>query len=253
MVEKRIYPNNFLKEVIFRIDFHPISELMGEKGTPETIQEFITKSFPQLETHEQNNVTFVPDNQEIFKEASIDKNKIWEYKQNDEKKLELTPSSLVLVYNGEYYSSHKEILNDMSLILDGLKACSVKSTSALGLRYINEIIPKEKKDWNKWIDPNLHNFNAVLQEDGLIRSISKIEYKIDDYFLSFQFGQFNLNYPSTTIKDDFVLDYDCYTHSVDDINNLEDNFKNMNKIIRDFFEKSICEDLRKEMGVKDGK
>ena len=37
-----------------------------------------------------------------------------------------------------------------------------------------------------------------------------------------QYGQFNINYPSTVIRDDFVLDYSCSYNYVESINNIID-------------------------------
>ena len=53
-----------------------------------------------------------------------------------------------------------------------------------------------------------------------MRALTQSEYQIRGYNLDFTYGQFNLNYPNTEIKNDFVLDYDCYTSSLTDSDDL---------------------------------
>ena len=61
--------------------------------------------------------------------------------------------------------------------------------------------------------------------------------------MDFTYGQFNLNYPNIEIKNDFVLDYDCYTSSLTDSDDLIKIFEEMN-IIKLLFNDGIGKELR---------
>lgn len=78
--------------------------------------------------------------------------------------------------------------------------------------------------------------------------MSKIEYSEEDFYFIFQFGQFNANYPSTVIKNNFILDYDCQLRTAENINDLRDNLKKMSSFIYKFFEDSIDDYLRDKLG-----
>ncbi|MEN4007279.1 MAG: TIGR04255 family protein [Methanobacteriaceae archaeon] len=76
-----------------------------------------------------------------------------------------------------------------------------------------------------------------------------IEVREDDYLLRFQFGLYNTEYPSPIARKEFVLDYDCYIEGEIDILELFKRSDECNKIIYSWFERSIQDELRKEMGM----
>ena len=80
-----------------------------------------------------------------------------------------------------------------------------------------------------------------------MRALTQSEYQIRGYNLDFTYGQFNLNYPNTEIKNDFVLDYDCYTSSLTDIDDLIKIFEEMHDVIKLLFNDSIKNKLLKDL------
>ena len=108
------------------------------------------------------------------------------------------------------------------------------------------ITPKSKiENWDKWINPKLHNFKFEPQNSKIIRSMNRADYRIDEYNLIFQYGQFNLNYPSTVVKDDFVLDYECSYNNIESIKDVKEHMLSMDEIIYKFFNESSGELLDK--------
>ena len=80
-----------------------------------------------------------------------------------------------------------------------------------------------------------------------MRALTQSEYQIRGYNLDFTYGQFNLNYPNIEIKNDFVLDYDCYTSSLTDSRDLIKIFEEMHDIIKLLFKESIGKELFKDL------
>lgn len=231
---------NFLREIIVRLEFHSVPKLLGENGDDSNFENIIKSEFPNINTHEQNFAEFDLNDEATIKNQG--KNKIWVYEKENIKKLHLEHSSVTLSYNGELFNNPNGLFNDIDLIINALKELSVENITLIALRYINEITPKSKiENWDKWINPELHNFKFEPQNSKIIRSMNRADYRIDEYNLIFQYGQFNLNYPSTVVKDDFVLDYECSYNNIESINDVKDHVLNMDKIIHKFYNESVGE------------
>lgn len=76
-------------------------------------------------------------------------------------------------------------------------------------------------------------------KSDIVRALTRTEYNFEDYNLILQYGQFNLNYPSRIIKDDFILDYEAVSNNWESLSELEYTFNDLNKIIGDFYEKHL--------------
>ena len=150
----------------------------------------------------------------------------------------LNNSSIVLSYNGKFFNNTDDLFND-------LKEISVEKISSIKLRYVNQITPNSKiDDWENWINPKLYNLMFQPEDSRIIRSLNRTEYKIDDFKVIFQYGQFNLNYPSIMIKDDFILDYECLNNYSESINDVKDIVVKMDEIIHNFYSESIGSKLK---------
>ena len=86
------------------------------------------------------------------------------------------------------------------------------------------------------------------ENEEFIQVLNRLSIKKDDYILNFQYGLFNAAYPNPNFDKDFILDFDCTTKKVKEIDEVVDALKEMNKYIQSKFEESITDALRKEMG-----
>ena len=229
IMDKLNFKKNYIQEVLFRVDFRIIPELI-EIGVPDKFVDIIKDDFM------------------VFDE-NISEPNLWAYfDENYKKRIELTASSIVLSYDGDYYDTHFDILNDIGKIISILESYGVNTVNRMGLRYVNEIKPdKTIDDWNNWINPKLHNFNAIDSNLMLMRSLTQSQYRVGEYILNFTYGQFNSNYPNTDIGNDFILDYDVYTSSLTEISFIEEKFDELHSIIISLFRESIGEDLFKDL------
>lgn len=170
----------------------------------------------------------------------------WIFLNDLGKQVALNGKELILSYNGKLYASFEEFLKDVELILTALKQYNLPQIKSIGLRYINQIKLEDDKNWGKYINSNLH-FDNEFNKNELIQSINKTDLKIQDYDLTFQFGQFNPEFPNVSSKKDFILDYDCRLINNESFEKIIINLNKMHEIISNRFEQDITEDLRKKM------
>lgn len=141
-------------------------------------------------------------------------------------------------------------LNDIILLVNALKEYSPKDLSFLGLRYINQIDGKSLAELKDCINPKYFNDYVMNLDDGedFIQVLNKLSIKKENYILNFQYGLFNAAFPNPNFDKDFILDLDCTTKKVKEIDDVVDELKKMNEFIQSKFEDSITDILRKEMG-----
>lgn len=229
------YEKNYLTEVSMKINFNRNPRIL-EDDSIKVFKEIFSKEFTSM-AFEKN----------IFKNGEF-YNDLWIFQKHD-KEINLTDSSLELLYDINAEKNFKEILNDVELIMEALNESNIEEANYIGLRYINEITPLEKvEDWNEWINPNLVNLNFKTEKSKLIRGMSRYEYRIDDFFVNIQFGQYNLNYPNDHIRNNFILDYESYV-CYEDTRYLKKNIVKMHNIICEFFEESIEYKLKEDLKI----
>ncbi|MBQ2962731.1 TIGR04255 family protein [Methanobrevibacter sp.] len=251
-MSKTKYPKNFLNEVIFKIEFPPILELYNtKKESAAKFQEIIFKEFGDAKFNTNKHINVKLDNEGIPIGSDSEENLIWSFFNKDDKRVELSATSLALIYKGSYYTTFEDFSEDVDLILKGLKSYPITQIKYIGLRYINQIDIRNYENLDDYINPNLHLINKEFDEKLLIQSLSRVELSIEDYILAFQFGHFNPEYPNISSNKDFILDYDCYLKGNESFENIKSDLLEMNEIIYNQFEKSLEQELRKIMGNSD--
>ena len=248
------YSKNNLNQVIFQIRFYPLLKLYSDN--PEVASDFqqgIIHEFPELNIKHSQKVSIKFDSTGGPIEGGLNNSRlIWNFRNENGKFINLSGDELSLTYPGNVYTSFEPFLNDIKLAINGLKQYKLPKIKSIGLRYINQIDIGREYKLDDYIDSKLHLLSFDSENEKVIQSISRIEYNIDKYFFSFQYGLFNPKYPEYDSKKDFILDYDCILNSVP-TDNLESYLIEMNNIIYNKFEDSISEKLRVKMeGMEDG-
>ena len=244
------YSNHNLNQVIFQIKFYPILKLYS--NNPEVASDFqqiVIKEFPELNFKHNKTIHLKIDSTGSPKEEGNNPNLIWCFKNENGKFIDLSNEKLSLIYPGNVYSTFDLFLKDIKLALKGLKSYNLPKIKSIGLRYINQIDATDELTLEKYINSKLRLLNSDSENEKIIQSLSKIEYDIDNFYMSFQYGLFNPNFPDSSAKKDFVLDYDCILNNVHE-KNLENSLLKMNKLIYNKFENSIKNELRVKMGGK---
>ena len=246
------YKNPYLNEVIFRINFSNIPTLSeNNKEVAKNFHEKISKAFPNIliKRNQAFNIDIDVDTgnpTQITHDGSL----LWIYKnRKHDKSVELTSNSLILHYEKGACTQFRYFLDDIILLITALKGYDPKDLSFLGLRYINQIDGKTISELKDCISPKYFNeyIMNLDENEEFIQVLNRLSIKKEEYILNFQYGLFNAAYPNPNFDKDFILDFDCTTKKVKEIDEVVDALKQMNKYIQFKFEESITDVLREEM------
>lgn len=246
------YEKPYLNEVIFRINFSNIPELSeSNKEAAKDFREKISKEFPNLtiKRHHELNIGIDVETGEPTK-ITPDGTYIWVFKNRlHNKSVELTSKSLILHYKKGAYTHFRYFLDDIILLTDAIKGYDPKDISFLGLRYINQIDGKSIPELKERIEPKyFSSYIMDLDEDEeFIQILNRLSIKKGEYILNFQYGLFNAAYPNPNFDKDFILDLDCTTKKVKEIDDVVDELKQMNSFIWFKYNAAITDVLREEM------
>ena len=253
------YKNNYITEVIFRINFSNILKLSGNnKDAAEEFRKAIFDEFPNVQVRVNNNVNVTFNvksgtSQTLMEEGDL----TWIFSnKNNKKEVELNAEFLILHYKKEAYIGFKEFLNDVTKLLKSLRYYMPYELSFMGLRYINQINETIITEDNikEYINPSLTD-NVIFDLDDnekFSQIVSRLDLIKENYNFTFQYGFFNPGFPDPTFKKDFILDYDCKITNMNLIkseNDIITEIKKMNKFIYKKFEYSTTEKLREMMEV----
>jgi len=241
------YENNYLIEVVFRIDFSPIFQISEKK--PSNFQESIRKEFPNF-----LDKTIIEVKSTFIENKKIDEENLFpEYNFVSENKKEVVKLTqkylLILVKKYSDFNTYKKMVMDIYCTFQKIYQPIV--INRLGLRYINKIVFEKGNpiEWNDYINPVLiHHIDFVENKKEISRVMTNLCLNKDYYNMLINFGISNPDYPSRVSKREYILDYDCYTTTCKE-NEVEEMIINFNNEIKTIFELSINDRLRKKMGV----
>lgn len=190
------------------------------------------------------------------KQLNNENNLCWIFRNGlGDKEVVLTCDNLSYTCRNGSYNGFKSFLNDILLILDALNIYKPFELKFLGLRYINQINdPEINNNIDLYVNNQLSNKQLIEDfendEELLSQIFTKLSIKKKNYLLNLQFGFFNSDFPNPNYQKDFILDYDCVTQQIENINDIEKHLKYMNHLIFDKFEYSIKDALIEKMGEK---
>ncbi len=241
------YKRNFLTDVIFRIDYPSIADLISTP--PKEFQDKLFSKFPILEPTKQLGVKIETSGENIT--TTEESKTIWRFK-NKTASLIVELDSKFLVIVTKEYKNHTSFKESVSEVLKAFfEVYPDTILNRVGLRYINQITLKEKGfyEWGKYIDKNLISIiDFVSNKKDIRRALQLFEIQIDsDTRLNMKAGIFNSTYPNELIKKEFLLDYDCYTTMSTEKDEVGEKLDIFNKIIAGYFENSITDNFRKEV------
>lgn len=244
-----IYKKNFLKKVIFRVDFEQI-ELTQLSKFFSTIKD----EFPNQE-EQKGFEGAVQVNLESGKVKQEQKEFFSWIFSNRQKTKRFYVSSKFTILEYDKYRDSKELISDIEKFLSSfLNQFEVKTLNRVGLRYLNQIELKETNilDWEDYLDDALiANLKFSLKNSfNLARVMGQLIIKKENYDISFNYGIPNSDFPSEITRKEFLLDYDCHSKlptEASDINIIE-VAKTYNKELETLFEKSIKAKFRELLG-----
>ncbi len=244
-MDQIIYRKNYLQSVIARIDF--ASSIVGlENELPASLSSASLRSFP---IQEPNKV--VARHLQISPESVTTKDTLvteWNFYGRDrEKQLVIVNQSIVMSYNK--YQNYQIFKQDFQNIIDPLNRefGELVVPNRLGIRYINNIQLEDAEifNWDSYINTSLlQQLIFIEDKNQLSRSFSSIELNRNEYYVRFQFGMHNPDYPSVIRKKHFILDYDVYHLGLLDPAHISENLDIFHSAAQELFEKSITPRFR---------
>ena len=241
------YESNFLTNVIVRADF--VKPLEIEEVEPD-LNKIILKNFPRLEPRKllriRSELKVEPESKyqvEAGKESTE-----WNYfGKNRDKKVTIGPTFFSLHYIQSYSSFHNLCDEFFELMEAFLKTYSDVQVNRLGLRYINEInLPgPEPLKWDGYLNEKLLSALSIVEDEGIVaRGFSELILNKGDMMLNFKYGMHNPDLPAPIKKKIFVLDYDAYFTSLQEIGDIKSNLEAAHDEIQKLFEDNIEDRLR---------
>lgn len=249
-LDKISYSKNFLKEVIFKIDYSPI--VLISKEISSDFQEKMRQDLLSLERQEltQFSTTFEPSGTGKSETTKKPLYVFW----NKEKSIKISLSEAFISFESPSYGNFESfkfmIENVYNNFYQYYKPLNI---TRIGLRYINQISIKEGNpfDLDNYISPVLtHTLsNFFNDKTELARAIHQFTLNKGEYVLLFTYGILNGFFPARISQKEFLLDYDCSTNNVNE-QNISQYLEDYHREIQLLFEKSIQDELRKLMRDK---
>ncbi len=239
-------PSKFLKQVMLRLDF--LGEIKLSQQVVDTIKRVVSDSFPEFKPQEKVLFEMTFDKaQKITKEKRA--KAFFFHNNTTNSSLSLDPDAIT--FDIKDYTTYEDFRAFVQKVIQNLGTeNSSAKTSRIGLRYINQIILNEGNpfDWNELIrEPLTSNLNFIERQNELSRLIGIIELNRSEYFIKFQYGWFNSEYPNPIAKKEFVLDYDCYSKNETDLLSVLNQVDTYHTAIKELFEYSTLENLKRIM------
>ena len=247
------YKQNFLKQVLVRVDFQNPLQDYG-KGLNPAVVKALAKTFPNMvEQKVIRQQIQVPVKLNVNPNVSIIKQSLWTYHAKNKKKhTGIGPTDFYIQY--DKYDSFEQLKKDFKLVFDSLVAnYGELNITRLGLRYIDEIEMRGEKDvfgWGKYLKPKLFSALTIPASKNRVfisRAFSNLEFNYGDHNLMLKYGMFNPDYPSPIKKKVFILDSDAYKQ--DNIPN-EEAYSVLGKLhdrISNLFEKRLIKEGLREV------
>jgi len=249
------YQNNFLSQVIARIDFLqciPTDTIFKEEVEKAIIDIFPRRGMAQLIKFNTFNIVF----DGVTSNVANANNDVFDGRQREYQSLDgknkVILSNKFLIFEINSYSGFDEHIKWMRKIFNVFFDHAKPIVNRTGIRYIN-IFDQSKISLKKnYFCPEVAAVllikKELVKQQHILRSMHVSEYRIDDMCLNFKYGMYNPDYPSIMTKNDFVLDLDCFTEV--GIDNADDILKTIIRghgEIQRLFEQSITDSLREVM------
>lgn len=245
-MSRKIYKRNFLKDVIFRIDF--VNPINVNDFVKDNLNE-LKKQYPLYSPIElkHNNIKVNFDN---IKGNTVEKNEIIQIKQifyNAARTAQMEISSNALIINYKKYNDFDLLYKDIEAILNLLMKNTNSSivVGRTGLRYINIFENTDLKsiDWSKYIISSMLFFEN-WNDSNVLQHMSVANVKKEECIMKIQYGLFNGEMPNDRVKESYVLDIDASSFEMCDLSVVKEQVTKWNDNIREVFEYSITDEMK---------
>lgn len=231
--------SNFLKNVIFKMDF--LGEIKLSAQFVDNIRRIVSNDFPEFEPQEQVSLQVMVKTDESEKITKEKRSKVFRFYHSTTNN-SLTLEGDAIIFDMKTYNSYEDFRNIVKNVIQNVETENQSAKlSRTGLRYINQLILDEGNpfDWNELIkEPLISSLEFIDNRNELARLMGVIELNRSDYFIRFQYGWYNSEFPNPIAKKEFALDYDCYSKNEIDISEVLSQIDIYHTAIKELFEYS---------------
>lgn len=231
--------SNFLKNVIFKMDF--LGEIKLSVQFVDNIRRIVSNDFPEFEPQEQVSLQVMVKTDESEKITKEKRSKVFRFYHSTTNN-SLTLEGDAIIFDMKTYNSYEDFRNIVKNVIQNVETENQSAKlSRTGLRYINQLILDEGNpfDWNELIkEPLISSLEFIDNRNELARLMGVIELNRSDYFIRFQYGWYNSEFPNPIAKKEFALDYDCYSKNEIDISEVLSQIDIYHTAIKELFEYS---------------
>lgn len=248
MYEKICYQNNYVNEVVCRLDFASSINTL-KSSMPKSIYDVVKKYYPIAEPQDVigaelqiNPLNGAAVNQVVTKQ--------WIFLSRDRlSKCTIEPDSII--FSVKNYSVFEELRKTMLDVFEVvMEAFPENQGKRLGLRYINNL---PMKGHNDWIDAKFFEALSAHKDEKTTKLVTTLEYAVveKDLTVRLQYGYFNPDYPAIMKREDFVIDIDAYSKGIIYREDLEQFIEDMHFEDQKCFETMITDILRADMNARE--
>lgn len=242
------YKNNYLIEVVARMDFLEEAKCLSGKVLPGEIHEAIKKRYDIYE----------PSTGRIQGVQITDKGVSTQHEEfqqwtfhGAEREKTINISKNDVNVSLKKYNNYNDLKNDVIEPISSIQSLERDAhISRTGLRYINifDGLISSTEEIRTFFSPMLSGqFSELYEKENCSRSFLITEYIYGEIKIRMQTGIYNPDYPARMKKLDFIIDIDAYVdtpHVFSDVNAI---FDELHKKIQMHFESSITETMREHL------
>ncbi len=245
-VEHKKFNKNFLKTVIFQINFEEYIDLT-EKSLK--IGKLFKDNFPRYSSGKGKGFEILLNNENANFQQIDNGHNINMKSENGQRIININEKSLSFTVGGSSYISFDNLLNDINNIISFLVLCEIDSIQRLAIRKINIVEFKNNEnpsDILKFLlNPILINHIDEFPNNPYINhSIQSINYKKNDDYLNIKYG---LNFPPQLNSEigQLIIDIDLFKQEKIDVSSIISNSKLINSEIFNIFNWIVNENAKK--------
>lgn len=245
VTEHKTYTKNFLKTVIFQIQFEKYIDLRDKAAK---IEGLFKKDFPRFSSGQNKGVEIrlnneKPNFQQIEGGLNINLKS-----EDGQRVMDITETSLTLRVGGPAYESFGRFKENLDKFKDFLDLCGIDEISRLAIRKVNLVEFKNNENPSDvlklLLNPVLVNHVDEFPNKKFIHhSIQSINYKKDKDFLNLKYG---LNFPPQLNSEigQVIIDIDVFKQDNIGSENIMKTFGKINSEIFNIFSWVINENAK---------
>ena len=243
-VEHKKYNKNFLKTVVFQVQFEKCLNLESKESE---IGQIFKNNFPRLSGGKGFEIIVNNENAN-FQQVNNGHN-INMKSENGQRIIDINETGLSFTIGGSSYISFENLIEDINNIISFLDLCKIDSVKRLAIRKINIVEFKNNQNpseiLNFLINPNLvGHIQDFPKRNQINHSIQSLNYKNENKYLNIKYG-FNIPPQLNSELGQLIIDIDLYRQEIIKTENIISDSKLMNSEIFNIFNWLINDNTKK--------